>query len=113
MENITFNGQPLAAAVAKQQTEEITREYQQEIASISKAVAHRKPRSGRAVRRCGGGRPKSGHSLMVLDKIIPLLNDQSLTKAQIAARMNMKVGEVKHYQDKAGIERKRGRKPAR
>lgn len=113
MGQTTVNGQPLAAAVAAQQTEEITKVYQQELFSKSKAVANRKPRSSRAVRRCGGGRPKSAHSPIILENIIPLLKDQSLTIAQIGARMNMKVGEVKFYQDKAGIKRKKGRKPAR
>lgn len=107
---ITVCGVPLEDVLASEQSKEIARHLTTEVRAIAKQCGLRRSGGSTHQRLCRSGRPMRGISLQILNELEPYLRDEECRIHEIADLFGMSAHDVRVYQHRLQIQRKRGRK---
>ena len=108
--SITVDGIPLEDVLAFEQSKEIAQHMTTEVRTLAKECGIRRCSSTPQQRLCRSGRPMRGVSTILLAEIEPYLKDDELLLRDVAELFGISVHDVKFYQRRLKIQRKRGRK---
>jgi hypothetical protein len=107
---ITVDEIPLEDVLAIERSVEIARHLTNEVRKLAKQCGVRRC-SSTSHRRLGRlGRPRRGTSITLLAELEPYLRDESCSLRDIADLFGLSMNDVKFYQHRLAIQRKRGRK---
>lgn len=108
--HITVDGLPLEMFLADEESNEIALHVKSEAQKLVRQCGVRHCRSPRRTRLCRPGRPPRGLSLTLLAEIEPYLRDDEFSVSEIADLFGLSANDVRFYQYRLQIQRKKGRK---
>jgi hypothetical protein len=107
----TVNGVPLDVVLDEERSAEIERHLRQEQSSLARDCGLRRCPTPRSIQMGRRGRSGRAYSVRLMGELEPFLQDGSLPCDGIADLFEISPGELRAYQVRLGIQRKRGRKP--
>jgi hypothetical protein len=107
---ITVDGVPLEDALAVEQSNEIALHVKNEAKRLAAQCGVRRCSSTPHQRLGRPGRPRRAASLTLLAELEPYLRDESCLLTEIADLFGLSMNDLKFYQRRLAILRKRGRK---
>jgi hypothetical protein len=107
---ITVDGMLLENVLDFEESKEISQHLSTEVRTIARQCGIRRCSSTPHQRLCRPGRPQKGISLPRLDELEPYLRDEECRINEIADLFGMSAHDVRFYQRRLQIQRKRGRK---
>jgi hypothetical protein len=110
---ITVDRMPLEEFLADEHSIEIALHVKTEAQTLAMQCGVRQRRSTQLMRLCRPGRPRRGASLTLAAKIEPYLRDDEFSVREIAELFGLSANDVKFYQFRLQIQRKKGRKSHR
>ncbi len=108
--HITVDGIPLEDVLAAEQSNEIALHLKNEAKTLAVQCGVRRCSSTPHMHLSRPGRPMRGMSTILLAEIEPYLRDESCLLSEIADLFGLSMNDLKFYQHRLAIQRKRGRK---
>ncbi len=108
--HIRINGMPLEGVLAAEQSIEISKHFREEVKALAVQCGVRRCHTSPRVRLCRPGRACKAVSLLLLAELEPYLRDETLVLRDIADLFEISLNDVKFYQRRLSVQRKKGRK---
>lgn len=108
--HIRINGMPLEDLLAVERSIEISEHFREEVKTLAVQCGVRRRHTSPRMRFCRPGRPRKAVSLLLLAELEPYLKDETLVLRDIADLFEISLNDLKFYQRRLSVRRKRGRK---